>query len=147
MSWLLWIVPQRTYGCVYLFQGKFCPDICPRVPFPLFLRLSFFVFFKKITETNSSRKLSLPPRKDRICFPRASLTPTPIIGIHDLSKLPAWWLAPLPGYKLLDCKQGVFLLHISTPSLYAFSFIVDATGLESWHMSLINLFNNISSKW
>ena len=31
MSWLLWIVLQWTYGCIYLFQWKFCPDVCPGV--------------------------------------------------------------------------------------------------------------------
>ena len=31
MSWLLWIVLQWTYGCMYLFQRKFCLDICPGV--------------------------------------------------------------------------------------------------------------------
>ena len=31
MSWLLWIVLQWTYGCMHLIQGKFYPDICPRV--------------------------------------------------------------------------------------------------------------------
>ena len=31
MSWLLWIVLQWTCGCMCLFQGKFCPDTCPRV--------------------------------------------------------------------------------------------------------------------
>ena len=31
MSWLLWIVLQWTYGWICLFQGKFCPDTCPRV--------------------------------------------------------------------------------------------------------------------
>ena len=29
MSWLLWIVLQWTCRCMCLFQGKFCPDICP----------------------------------------------------------------------------------------------------------------------
>ena len=31
MSWLLCIVLQWTCKCMCLFQGKFCPDICPRV--------------------------------------------------------------------------------------------------------------------
>ena len=31
MSWLLCIVLQWTYGAIYLFQGKFCLDLCPRV--------------------------------------------------------------------------------------------------------------------
>ena len=31
MSWLLWIVLQWTYGCKYLFQWMFFPDICPGV--------------------------------------------------------------------------------------------------------------------
>ena len=31
MSWLLWTVLQWTQGCMYLFQWKFGPDICPGV--------------------------------------------------------------------------------------------------------------------
>ena len=31
MSWLLWIVLQWTCGCMCLFQGKFCLDVCWRV--------------------------------------------------------------------------------------------------------------------
>ena len=31
MSWLLWTVPQWTYGCLYLFQLNFCLDIYPGV--------------------------------------------------------------------------------------------------------------------
>ena len=31
MSWLLWIVLQWIWGCICLFQWKFCTDMCPRV--------------------------------------------------------------------------------------------------------------------
>ena len=31
MSWLLWVVLQWTCGCMYVFQEKFFPDICPRL--------------------------------------------------------------------------------------------------------------------
>ena len=31
MSWLLWLALLRTEGCMYLFQWKFCPDICSSV--------------------------------------------------------------------------------------------------------------------
>ena len=31
MSWLLWVVLQWPCRCMCLFQGKSCPDICPRV--------------------------------------------------------------------------------------------------------------------
>ena len=33
MSWLLWIVLWWTYRCMYLFQRKFCPGVCPEVVF------------------------------------------------------------------------------------------------------------------
>ena len=42
MSWLLWIVLQWIYRFMWHFQGKFCPDICPRVGL---LGCSFFFSF------------------------------------------------------------------------------------------------------
>ena len=36
MSWVLWIVLQWTWGCVYLFQWKFYWDICPGVGITIF---------------------------------------------------------------------------------------------------------------
>ena len=41
MSWLLWIMLQWTWGCVYFFQWKFCPDICPGVG--LLVHMVFYI--------------------------------------------------------------------------------------------------------
>ena len=46
MSWLLWIVPQWTLGCIYLFEWKFWPDICPGVGLLDHTVVVFLVFWR-----------------------------------------------------------------------------------------------------
>ena len=45
MSWLLWIVLQWTYRCIYLFQWKFCPDIGPGVGLMDHMIVLYLVFW------------------------------------------------------------------------------------------------------
>ena len=45
VPWLLWILLLWTYGCMYLFELKFCPDICPEVGFLDHMVILFLVFW------------------------------------------------------------------------------------------------------
>ena len=45
MTWLLWIALQWTYECIRLFQGKFCPHICPRVGLLAHMVVLYWVFW------------------------------------------------------------------------------------------------------
>ena len=53
MSWLLWIVLQWTYGCMYLCQGKFCLDVCPRVGLLGHMVVLYLVFWGTSTVFHS----------------------------------------------------------------------------------------------
>ena len=44
MSWLLWIVLLWAYGCMYLFELWFCPDICSGVGLLNDVIILFLVF-------------------------------------------------------------------------------------------------------